>query len=589
MATHMSRSHVSGPEPVTVGAHETMPVRVWEHAENTPDEPALAAPSDDGWQQVSWAELASRVRAVATGLIGRGVSTGDRIAIMSPTRLEWTIADLAILSAGGVTVPLYDTSSADQCRQILTDSGVRLAFAATPDLADILYEAGARDVIVFDDGGVDELSDDGDGDGRNGAEVDRRSRALTHDDLATIVYTSGTTGAPKGCLITHGNLIWTTRQTRAHLDEVVGGGGSMLHFLPLAHVFARMIQFVCLDGGLLVGYPRSPDDVPAALRSFQPTFLLGVPRVFEKFFESAKRQATGVKRPLFDFAVSSGRAWAEADRPGPWLRLRRSVADLLVYRRLRAALGGQVRHCVSGGAPLSRDLALFFLAAGVPVLEGYGLTETTAPATVNTPSRLRIGSVGTPLPGVDIRIDNGEVLVKGGNVFRGYHGGDDADDFDGDWFRTGDLGEIDDDGFLSLSDRQKELIVTASGKNVAPTPLEERIASHDLIAQAMLVGDQRKFVGALITLNEDELREFAGKEGLPDDPAKVREHERVRREVARAVQRANEQVSRAESVRDFVIVERQFTEEEGELTPTLKLRRRDIAEHFADDIESIYS
>lgn len=582
----MTRTHVSGSEPITVGPRENLAARVKDQAERNPGRPVLAIPGDGDWRHIHCAEFARRVEAVAAGLIGRGVGPGDPVAIMSPTRLEWTIADLAILSAGAVTVPLYDTSSAEQSRQILSDAGVHLAFAATPELADRLTEGGARDVFVFDDGGLEELADDGE---EHLDEVEQRTAAITHDDLATIVYTSGTTGAPKGCLLTHGNLIWTTRQARAHLDEVVGGGGSMLQFLPLAHIFARVIQFVCLDGGLLVGYSRSQDDVPDDLRSFRPTFLLGVPRVFEKFFETAKRQATGVKRPLFNFAVSSGHRWARADDPGPWLRGRRRLADLLVYRRLRTALGGRVTHCIVGGAPLSRELAQFFLAAKVPVLEGYGLTETTAPAAANTPSRMRIGTVGTPLPGVEIRIVDDEVQVRGGNVFQGYHGRDDEDDFDGDWFRTGDLGMIDDDGYLTLRDRKKDLIVTASGKNVAPTPLEEQIASHDLIAQAMLVGDQQKFVGALIALDEDGLREFADKEGLTDDPQELRQNDRVRHEIKRAVNEANAGVSRAESVREFVIVERQFTEEDGELTPTLKYRRRDIADHFADEIESIYS
>ncbi|HSI92770.1 MAG TPA: long-chain fatty acid--CoA ligase [Jiangellaceae bacterium] len=564
-----------------------VPGRVWAHADKEPDQPILAVARDDGsWQEFTWSELARQVRSVAAGLVSRGVAPGDRVAIMSPTRMEWTVADLAILSAGAVTVPIYDTSSPDQCRHILQDADAALTFAATAELADRVEEAGQKNVIVFDDGGLDELFEDGDGDAET--EVDRRQSQISLDDVATIVYTSGTTGDPKGCVLTHRNLAWTIRQTRIHFDEVIGGGGNLLHFLPLAHIFARVIQFVCLDAGLRVGYPRSMDELREDLNSFQPTFLLGVPRVFEKFFETAKRQATGVRKPVFQFAVSAAHDWAEAENPGPWSRARRALADRLVYRQMRAALGGRADYCVSGGAPLSRDLGLFFLAAGVPVLEGYGLTETTAPAAVNTPSQLRIGTVGKPLPGVEIRIDDGEVLVKGGNVFAGYHNREDSD-FDGEWYRTGDLGELDDDGYLTLKDRKKELIVTASGKNVVPTPLEEQVADHDLVAQAMLVGDQKKFVAALITLDDDGLREFAERHKLSGDIHELRHDDRVRDEVQRAIDEANRHVSRAESIRKFVIVDRQFSEDEGELTPTLKLRRRDIAEHFSDEIESIYA
>lgn len=583
----MSRTHVSGPEPAPVSDTDHVPGRVWAHADEEPDQPILAvAHGDGGWQEFTWSELARQVRSVAAGLVSRGVAPGERVGIMSPTRMEWTVADLAILSAGAVTVPIYDTSSPDQCRHILQDADVALTFAANAELADRLDEAGQKNVIVFDDGGLEELFEDGDGDAET--EVDRRQSQISLDDVATIVYTSGTTGDPKGCVLTHRNLAWTIRQTRIHFDEVIGGGGNLLHFLPLAHIFARVIQFVCLDAGLRVGYPRSMDELREDLDSFQPTFLLGVPRVFEKFFETAKRQATGVRKPVFQFAVSAARDWAEAENPGPWSRARRVLADRLVYRRMRAALGGRADYCVSGGAPLSRDLGLFFLAAGVPVLEGYGLTETTAPAAVNTPSQLRIGTVGKPLPGVEIRIDDGEVLVKGGNVFAGYHNREDSD-FDGEWYRTGDLGELDDDGYLTLKDRKKELIVTASGKNVAPTPLEEQVADHDLVAQAMLVGDQKKFVAALITLDDDGVREFAERHKLNGGIHELRHHDRVRDEVQRAIDEANRHVSRAESIRKFVIVDRQFSEDEGELTPTLKLRRRDIAEHFSEEIESIYA
>lgn len=584
----MNHTHVSGPEPATVRPDEHIPGRLWTLAAQQPDEAILVVPDGSGWRDITWSELATQVRAIAAGLVSRGVKPGDRVAIVSPTRVEWTLADLAILCAGAVTVPLYDTSSSDQCRHIVTDAGVSLSFAATADLADRLDAAGQQDVIIFDDDGLEELAEDGDGEPAR--EVERRQSDIPLDDMATIVYTSGTTRDPKGCVLTHHNLAWTTKQTRVHLDEAIGGGGSLLHFLPLAHIFARVIQFVCLDAGLRVAYARSMDELRDDLASFQPTFLLGVPRVFEKFFETAKRQATGIRKPVFQFAEAAGRHWAASAEPGPWVRARRAIADKLVYRRMREALGGRVQYCVSGGAPLPTELAQFFLAAGVPVLEGYGLTETTAPATANTPSELRIGTVGKPLPGVEIRVDEDrEVLVKGGNVFAGYLGDDKREDFEVDWYRTGDLGELDDDGFLTVRDRKKEVIVTASGKNIAPSPLEEKVASNELVAQAMVVGDQQRFVAALVTLDEDALREFAEQHNLRGELHDLRNHERVRGQVQRAVDEANKSVSRAESIREFVIVDRQFSEDEGELTPTLKPRRRDIADHFSDEIESIYA
>lgn len=585
----MTRNTVRGAEPATLRPDEHLPGLFMRYAEQAPDQVALSIPAGDGWADVTWRELAAQVRHTAAGLVARGVKPGDRVALMSATRMEWTVADLAILTAGAVTVPLYDTSSVGQCRQILSDSGAQAAFAATGELADRLQQAGDSPVVVLEDGGLEELGDDAEAPDHK--EVDRRLSTLTLDDVATIVYTSGTTGDPKGCVLTHGNLAWTTRQARIHLDEVIGGGGRTLLFLPLAHIFARLIQFACLEAGLQIGFPGSPDDLRADMRSFRPTFLLGVPRVFEKVFEGARRQATGLRAPLFDFAVTSARDWASAERPGPWLRARRAVADRLVLRRLREAMGGQVEFVVSGGAPLSRDLGLFFHGARMSILEGYGLTETTAPVCVNSPSRLRIGTVGVPLPGVEVRIaDDGEVLVRGGNVFRGYHGNEEAtaEDFDGDWFRTGDLGTLDDDGFLTLHDRKKEIVVTASGKNVAPTPLEERMTAHDLVAQAMIVGDRRKFVAALVTLDDAELQAFAERRGLEGGPDELRRHELVRKEVQRAVDHANDAVSRAESIREFVILDREFTEDAGELTPTLKLRRHDIAQHFSQEIESIY-
>ncbi|NDL56805.1 AMP-dependent synthetase/ligase [Phytoactinopolyspora mesophila] len=586
----MSLTHVKGPEPAEIGSREHALARLWAQAEERSDQVILKSPADQGWNEMTWSDLVENVRSLAAGLVAAGVESGDRVGLMSPTRVEWTLADLGILAAGAITVPLYDTSSADQVRGILSDAGARLVIVADSDLADRVREVSDAEIVVIDDGDLDGLRR------RGGAaehdEADRRRDALTTDDVATIVYTSGTTGDPKGCVLTHGNVAWTIRQTRDYLDDVLGQGGSLLQFLPLAHIFARLIQFVCLDSNVTVGFPESPQDPRDDIRSFQPTLLLGVPRVFEKVFEAARRQASGpVKKAMFNAAVSTAQATSMAERPGPVLRARRAVADRLVYAKLRNALGGHVRYCVSGGAPLSTDLAHFYRGAGVPIFEGYGLTETTAPATVNVPDAVRVGSVGRPLPGVEVRIDDGEILVKGRNVFERYfhEDGRNDEDFDGEWFRTGDLGELDDDGFLFVRERKKELIVTASGKNIAPAPLENAISSHELVSQAMLVGDQKRFVAALVTLDEDEARSFAKKHDLPDDTSALKEDETVRAEVQQAIDEANQKVSRAESIREFVILDREFTERDGELTPTMKLRRRDIAEHFADEIDSIYA
>jgi long-chain acyl-CoA synthetase len=586
-AEHMTERTVRGTEPVEVAASDHLLTTLWQRdAEHRlADAPLLSRPRDGGWEAVSHHEVVERVRAVAAGLIAVGVEPGDRVALMSPTRLEWVVADLAILAAGAVAVPIYDTSSEDQCRAILADSSPRLAFAADDDLAKLLDAAGSAegrldDIVVFDDGGLGRLARAATDAHRD--EVERRVAALRGSDLATIVYTSGTTGDPKGCLLTHRNLIWTARQTVHRLDGVLLPGDTTLLFLPLAHVFTRLVQYVALEAGVQVGFARSLDDLREDLQSFRPTFLLAVPRVFEKLFSAAQRQATGLRRPIFDFAVSSGEQWSTATDPSALLRVRRAVSDRLVYSRLRAAVGGNVRFCVSGGAALNPKLGHFFNAAGITILEGYGLTETSAPATLNTPSEMRIGTVGRPIPGVSIRTaPDGELLVSGGNVFGGYHRNEQATDeaLDDGWLRTGDVGAIDDDGYVVITDRKKELIVTANGKNVAPAPLEQRIREHPLVANAMVVGDDRPFLSALVAIDTEQLAAL----GLQlDDPE-------VERQVQEAIDTANTSVSRAESVRVFRLLDRDFSQDEGELTHTMKLRRRAIAELHAEMIESIYA
>jgi long-chain acyl-CoA synthetase len=392
--------------------------------------------------------------------------------------------------------------------------------------------------------------------------------------------------------------VWTARQTEQNLRQLFGSDDSTLLFLPLAHVFARLIQFGCLESDVTMGYARSIETLQEDFASFSPTFILSVPRVFEKVFNGAQRQAEGPKRKVFDFSVRTAIEWSEAKDagrdPGLGVKVKHGIADKLVYSKLRAGLGGRIRYCVSGGAPLAPHLAHFFHAAGITILEGYGLTETSAPATANTPLAFKIGTVGQPLPGVEIKIaEDGEILIRGGNVFEGYYKNEKASkevlEEDG-WFHSGDIGQLDDEGFLSITGRKKEIIVTAGGKNVAPAVLEERIKANRLVSQAMVVGDNRAFVAAVVTLEPEELAAFAKEQGLSGTTAaQLRDEPAVQAEVQRAIDHANAAVSKAESIRKFTILERDFTLEDDELTPSLKVRRKNVADHFAGDIEGLYS
>ena len=592
----MTTTHAKGPDPVHVGPTENLTTKLWERAAASEAKEILRFPVGDGWQGLTWAQLGERVRKAGAGLIALGIEPGDRVALMSNTRMEWTISDLAILAVGAVTVPLYETSSVEQCAWVLSDSAARAAIAGTADHAKSLDAARAGapefgEVFVIDDGGLDALGERAGAD--HAEQVAARSSAVTLADLATIVYTSGTTGNPKGCMLTHGNMLWVVRQSEESLRKLLGGDDATLLFLPLAHIFARLIQFLCLEGDVPMGYARSVEKLSEDLRSFKPTFLLAVPRVFEKVFNTAQRKAEGPKRKVFDFAVATAQEWSSSPNPGLATKVKKAIADKLVYSKLREAVGGRLHYSVSGGAPLAPYLAHFFHAAGITILEGYGLTETSAPGTVNTPDAMRIGTVGRPLPGIEIRIaEDGEVLLKGGNVFKGYYHNDQATaevlEADG-WFHTGDVGEIDDGGFLRITGRKKELIVTAGGKNVAPAVLEERLKQHRLVSQAMVVGDNRPFIGCLVTIDADELAAFAKEHDLTGSTAELVRSDAVQAEVAKAVEQANAAVSKAESVRKWEILERDFTLEDNEITPTLKLRRRNVIENFGDAIERIYA
>ena len=589
----------TGPAPVEIPPDRNLVSAMWERADAGDQREIVQYDVGGRWEGMTWPQLAERVEAVAGGLIAAGLEPGDRVALLSPTRVEWTIADLAILAAGGVTVPIYETSSVDQATHILKDSGAKIAFAATADFAKVLDQSRPEapdldEVFVFDDGAFDTLAGRAGDDER--AQVRQRSAERRGEDLFSLIYTSGTTGDPKGCMLTHHNMLWTAEQSGVVLQSMLKKGDSTLLFLPLAHVFARLVQYLFLQANVPIGYARSSDTLIEDLPSFRPTFLLAVPRVFEKVFNGAQRKATGAKRKIFDWAVGVAYKWSEAvsegRSPGLLTTAQHGLADKLVYSKLRDAMGGRVSYCVSGGAPLAPHLAHFFHAAGITILEGYGLTETTAPATVNNPEQLRIGTVGVPLPGVEIAVaEDGEALVRGGNVFVGYYGDDEATravlDPDG-WMHTGDLGELDDDGFLTITGRKKEIIVTAGGKNVAPAVLEERLKANALISQAMVVGDNRPFVGALITLDPDELEAVTSEHGLEGSPRELADQEPVRSRIAAAVEHANAAVSKAEAIKKTVVLERDFTQEDDELTPTLKLRRTNVLQHFTDEVEELY-
>ncbi len=581
----------------TQGSLADVPLR-WASAE--PGRVAFAVRSGAGWTDVTSATFAADVAALAKGLIGAGIGLGDSVAIMSRTRYEWTVADFALWSAGAVPVPIYETSSADQVEWILADSGaVGVIVETGAHLASVEKGRsrlpGLQHVWVIDQGDVDSLSRDGDD--VDDAELDARREALDRDTLATIIYTSGTTGRPKGVELTHGNFLTLAENTAEKLAAVVKApGSSTLLFLPLAHVFARFIEVLAVTAGVRMGHSSDLKALLDDFSAFQPTFVLAVPRVFEKIYNSAEAKAeAGGKGRIFAGAAAAAVAWSEAQDAGnvPFgLRVRHAVFDKLVYAKLREAMGGKVQYAVSGGAPLGTRLGHFFRGIGVSILEGYGLTETTAPATVNRPDEMRIGTVGLPLPGVDVRIgDDGEICLRGINLFRGYRGNDTAtaESIRDGWFHTGDIGELDDDGYLRITGRKKEILVTAGGKNVAPAVLEDRLRAHPLVSQCIVVGDGKPFIAALVTLDEDMYPGWSANHGLDDVPfAAARTDERVIAEVQKAVDDANTAVSKAESIRKFAILDSDFTEESGHLTPSLKLKRNVVMRDFEDEVDALY-
>jgi long-chain acyl-CoA synthetase len=590
----------TSPGEVAVAADANLTRVVWETARSAPDRPTLAERQGDRFVDWSARRFADEVLALAKGLVALGVEPGQRVCLYSSTRLEWTLLDYAVWAAGAVTVPIYETSSAEQVEWIVSDSDAVAILIETPELEATWSQVATRlpacaHALVLEAGALDQLRVAG---AEVGEEVVRaRADAVGPDDLATIVYTSGTTGRPKGCLLTHGNFVWTMSQAQSVLPEVFRPGGRTLLFLPLAHIYARVIQTMCVTTGVTLAFSSGIPQLPEELRIYQPPFVLAVPRVFEKIYNGArqKAQAEG-KASIFDRAVDVAERYSRqqaAGRPSVGTRLQHAVFDRLVYGKLRTAMGGQLTYAMSGGAALGERLGHVFHGMGVTILEGYGLTETTAPHTASQPGALRIGTVGRPLPGASVRIaDDGEVLLKGGNIFRGYHHAPEAtaEVLTGDgWFHSGDIGALDDAGYLRITGRKKEIIVTAGGKNVAPAVLEDRLRGHALVSQSMVVGEKQPFVAALVAIDPEAFALWAPANGaagatvadLIDDP-------RLHAEVQRAVDDANRAVSKAESIRTFRILPEDFVVGE-ELSQKLSVKRYVVAEKYADVIDDIYA
>ncbi|MGW4702678.1 AMP-dependent synthetase/ligase [Streptomyces sp. NPDC004285] len=573
------------------------------NASQHPDVAVMGRKVDGVWTDVTATQFLAEVRGVAKGLISSGVEPGDRVALLSRTRYEWVLLDFAIWSAGGVTVPVYETSSAEQIQWILGDSGATAALvesaahrAAVESVREHLPEL--KDVWQIEDDAVARLT--AAGTDVSDELLDARMSAANADDPATIVYTSGTTGRPKGCVLSHRAFFAECGNIVERLKPLFRTGEcSVLLFLPAAHVFGRLVEVASVMAPIRLGCVPDIKNLTDELASFRPTLILGVPRVFEKVYNSAraKAQADG-KGKIFDKAAHTAIAYSRAigtpQGPSLGLRLKHKVFDKLVFSKLRAVLGGRGEYAISGGAPLGERLGHFFRGIGFTVLEGYGLTESCAATAFNPWDRQKIGTVGQPLPGSVVRIaDDGEVLLHGEHIFSRYWNNEaaTAEALADGWFHTGDIGTLDEDGYLAITGRKKEILVTAGGKNVAPAVIEDRIRAHALVAECMVVGDGRPFVGALVTIDEEFLGRWASEHGKPAGAtaASLRDDADLVAEVQRAVDDGNAAVSKAESVRKFRILPAQFTEEAGHITPSLKLKRNVVAKEFADEIEAIYS
>ncbi|SNS86690.1 AMP-dependent synthetase/ligase [Rhodococcoides kyotonense] len=591
----------SVPASFTIPDDASMADTVFRYEKESPNLVPFQRLVDGAWSDVTAAQFAREVKGVAKGLIASGIELGDRVAILSATRYEWVVLDYAIWTAGGCTVAIYETSSPDQAQWILEDSSTKLLVVESPAHAEALKDvtegaAELREVLQIDAGALDELT-------TRGADVSdddlhARRGQVTATSPATLIYTSGTTGRPKGVQLTHSNFYAETKAVQLALGDAMKEGRRTLMFLPMAHVFARAISFGAFESKTTVGHTSDVTTLLDQFALFKPNFILSVPRVFEKVYNSAKQKAhDGGKGKIFDKAAATAIEWSEAQDKGGaglLLNLKHTVFDKLVYSKLRAALGGECDRAVSGGAALGARLGHFFRGVGIPVYEGYGLTETSAAVTVNTTKDQRVGSVGKPINGHAAKIaEDGELLVKGPVVFGGYWHNDKAtaESIVDGWFHTGDLGSIDQDGFVSITGRKKEIIVTAGGKNVAPAVLEDALRAHALISQCLVVGDAKPFIGALITLDPEALPGWKERNGITDGIAfaELSTHADLVAEIDQAVADANKKVSKAEQIKKYKILELDFTVETGELTPTMKLKRNIIHSERGAEIESIYS
>ncbi|MCK2032091.1 MULTISPECIES: long-chain fatty acid--CoA ligase [Microbacterium] len=571
--------------------------------EATPDRALFSVPQGDGWRDISAADFETAVIALAKGFAAAGIQPGEKVGFLARTTYEWSLVDFALFYAGAVMVPIYETSSPSQIQWILEDSGAIALLVESPEHFARVDEVRGdlpllREVWQLHLGAIDTLT--AQGASVSDDEIQRRRNLAVGSDIATLIYTSGSTGRPKGCVLTHSNFVELSRNSAKALDEVVQTpGSSTLLFITTAHVFARFISILNVHAGVRTGHQPDTRQLLPALGSFKPTFLLAVPRVFEKVYNSAEQKAeAGGKGKIFraaaDVAIEHSRLLEEGKKIPFGTKLKFALFNKLVYSKLREAMGGNVVYAVSGSAPLGARLGHFFHSLGVVILEGYGLTETTAPATVNLASKSKIGTVGPALPGVGVRLaDDGEIEVRGINVFKEYWNNPEAtaEAFsDGGWFHTGDIGSFDADGFLTITGRKKEIIVTAGGKNVAPAALEDPIRANPIVGQVVVVGDQRPFISALVTLDPEMLPTWLANNGLDEKMtlAEASTNPQVRAEVQRAVDAANERVSRAESIRKFTILDSEWTEASGHLTPKLSIKRNIIMNDFADEISAIY-
>ena len=574
-----------------------------ERVNKDPKLPLMSKQVEPGiWVDVTAAEYLAEVRALAKGFIASGIEVGQRVGIMSHTRYEWALCDFALWFAGAVSVPIYESSAPSQIEWILGDSGAIAGIFEDEELLSLFKTVkkslpDVKKTWTFDKSDLSDLVDLGTKISDDVLEERRTSAGL--QDLATIIYTSGTTGQPKGCELLHQGFVDLSRNAQAVLPEVVCPGGSTILFLPMAHVFARFVSVLCIAGGVQVGHQPDAKSVAPAMQSFHPTFLLAVPRVFEKVYNSAEQRAeAGGKGKIFHAAAETAIAWSMAldTKKGPsfGLNLKHKVFDALVYKKLRAAMGGRVKYAISGGGPLGARLGHFYRAIGLIVLEGYGLTETTAPVTIGRPNNVKIGKVGFPLPGCGVKIaDDGEIWLRGTNVLKGYWNNKQAtkSTFEGDWFKTGDIGALDEDGFLAITGRKKELIITAGGKNVAPALLEDPLRANPLISQAVVIGDAKPFVSVLISLDEEMLPIWLENSGIKEKMSveEAISNPAVLTEVSKAIEGVNSHFSTAESIRKFALLPQDLTEKSGHLTPSLKIKRSVVVDDYSQLIDDIYA